>query len=155
MTTAAILTISDTRSLASDKSGQYISQALAEQEVKMAKRLVVKDDVVEIQSAFLQLEQLKIDLLITNGGTGIAKRDVTFPALEPLLSVPIPGFGEAFRSLSYSEIGSHALASRAMAGFNTREQLCFVLPGSTNACKTALNQLILPEFSHLLFERRK
>ncbi|MFD1319131.1 MogA/MoaB family molybdenum cofactor biosynthesis protein [Loigolactobacillus zhaoyuanensis] len=155
MTTAAILTISDTRNLDNDKSGQTIATALATADVDVSQRLVVPDDIVAIQSAFLKLEQTAPDLIITNGGTGIARRDVTFTALEPLLPVTIPGFGEQFRQISFTEIGTHALASRALAGFNVREQLCFVLPGSTNACQTALQQLILPELNHLLFERRK
>ncbi|MFD0896909.1 MogA/MoaB family molybdenum cofactor biosynthesis protein [Loigolactobacillus binensis] len=155
MTTATILTISDTRTLTSDKSGQTIAATLVAAGLTVSQRLVVPDDIVAIQSAFLQLEQTAPDLIITNGGTGIARRDVTFNALEPLLPVTIPGFGEQFRQISFAEIGTHALASRALAGFNVREQLCFVLPGSTNACQTALQQLILPELKHLLFERRK
>lgn len=155
MTTAAILTVSDTRNLDNDKSGQTIATALGTAEITVTQRLVVPDDIVAIQSAFLQLELTEPDLIITNGGTGIAQRDVTFDALEPLLPVTIPGFGEHFRQISFTEIGTRALASRALAGFNVRDQLCFVLPGSTNACQTALQQLILPEWQHLLFERRK
>ncbi|MFC6170905.1 MogA/MoaB family molybdenum cofactor biosynthesis protein [Loigolactobacillus jiayinensis] len=155
MTTATILTISDTRTLDNDKSGQTIATALATAEISVSQRLVVPDDIVAIQSAFLKEEQTDPDIIITNGGTGIARRDVTFDALEPLLPVTIPGFGEQFRQISFEEIGTHALASRALAGFNVREQLCFVLPGSTSACQTALQQLILPELHHLLFERRK
>lgn len=155
MTTAAILTVSDTRNLDNDKSGQTIATALTTAEITVTQRLVVPDDIVAIQSAFLQLELTEPDLIITNGGTGIAQRDVTFDALEPLLPVTIPGFGEHFRQISFTEIGTRALASRALAGFNVRNQLCFVLPGSTNACQTALQQLILPEWQHLLFERRK
>ena len=155
MINAAILTISDTRTLDNDKSGQIIATALATAKVTVKQRLVVRDDIVAIQSAFLQLEQANPDLIITNGSTGIARRDVTIPALKPLLPVIIPGFGEHFRQLSFAEIGTHALASRAIAGFNVRQQLCFVLPGSTNACHTAVQQLILPELKHLLFERRK
>lgn len=155
MTMAAILTVSDTRNLDNDKSGQTIATALGTAEITVTQRLVVPDDIVAIQSAFLQLELTEPDLIITNGGTGIAQRDVTFDALEPLLPVTIPGFGEHFRQISFTEIGTRALASRALAGFNVRDQLCFVLPGSTNACQTALQQLILPEWQHLLFERRK
>ncbi|MDC4185684.1 MogA/MoaB family molybdenum cofactor biosynthesis protein [Loigolactobacillus coryniformis] len=155
MTMAAILTVSDTRNLDNDKSGQTIATALGTAEITVTQRLVVPDDIVAIQSAFLQLELTEPDMIITNGGTGIAQRDVTFDALEPLLPVTIPGFGEHFRQISFTEIGTRALASRALAGFNVRDQLCFVLPGSTNACQTALQQLILPEWQHLLFERRK
>ncbi|MGO3380322.1 MAG: MogA/MoaB family molybdenum cofactor biosynthesis protein, partial [Loigolactobacillus coryniformis] len=94
MTMAAILTVSDTRNLDNDKSGQTIATALGTAEITVTQRLVVPDDIVAIQSAFLQLELTEPDLIITNGGTGIAQRDVTFDALEPLLPVTIPGFGE-------------------------------------------------------------
>lgn len=155
MTTAMILTVSDTRDLNADKSGQYIDTALSKQGIQVTDRHVVIDDMVDIQSQFLQFEQLAPDMILTNGGTGIAQRDVTIPALLPLLSTLIDGFGEAFRQLSFEEVGTHALASRAIAGFNHRNQLCYCLPGSTNACQTAVEQLILPEYEHLLYERRK
>lgn len=155
MTTAMILTVSDTRGLADDKSGQYLEHALKTHGVTVSDRKVVIDDIVDIQSQFLQFEQQSPALIITNGGTGIAQRDVTIPALTPLLPTLIEGFGEAFRQLSFSEIGTHALASRALAGFNQRNQLVYCLPGSTNACQTAMEELILPEFEHLVFERHK
>lgn len=155
MVKAMILTVSDTRNLETDKSGLYIEQALQEQDVTVVDRQVVIDDQVDIQTAFLQFEQREPDLIITNGGTGLAIRDVTIPAITPLLKASIPGFGEAFRELSFKEVGTRALASRAEAGFNFRNQLCYCLPGSTNACKTAMTELILPEYQHLLFERRK
>lgn len=155
MTSAMILTISDTRNLTSDKSGQYLAATLEQAGVTILDRQVVKDDLVGIQAAFLAFEQRNPDLIITNGGTGIAMRDVTIPAITPLLSTIIPGFGETFRELSFKEVGTRALASGALAGFNFRDQLCYCLPGSTNACQTAMEQLILPEFEHLLFERQK
>lgn len=155
MTTAMILTISDTRNLASDKSGQYLAQALQTHGVTVLNRQVVIDDTVDIQTQFLQFEQQGPDLIITNGGTGIAQRDVTIPALTPLLPTLVEGFGEAFRQLSFTEIGTRALASRAVAGFNQRNQLVYCLPGSTNACQTAMEELILPEFEHLIVERHK
>ena len=155
MKCACILTVSDTRDLNTDKSGQLIAERLQQHGVTIMARHVVIDDIVDIQRQFLSFEQLAPDLIITNGGTGIAQRDVTIAALTPLLPTRIPGFGEAFRELSFAEIGTRALASKAEAGFNARNQLCYCLPGSTNACLTALNRLILPEFEHLLFERHK
>lgn len=155
MTTVMILTVSDTRNLTTDKSGQYLAEQFTKASVSVLDRQVVIDDPVEIQAQFLQFELQSPDLIVTNGGTGIAVRDVTIPALTPLLPTIIEGFGEAFRELSFQEVGTRALASRALAGFNTRNQLCYCLPGSTNACQTAMTQLILPEFTHLLFERRK
>ncbi|MCH5461217.1 molybdenum cofactor biosynthesis protein MoaB [Lactobacillus sp. LC28-10] len=155
MTTAMILTISDTRDLTSDKSGQYLETTLRAHGVSVTDRQVVIDDTVDIQSQFLQFEQQSPDLIITNGGTGIAQRDVTIPALTPLLPTLVEGFGETFRQLSFAEIGTRALASRAVAAFNQRNQLVYCLPGSTNACQTAMEELILPEFEHLIFERHK
>lgn len=155
MSRACILTVSDTRDLNTDKSGKLIAEQLQHHGVTVMARHVVIDDIVDIQQQFLTFEQLGPDLIITNGGTGIAQSDVTITALTPLLPTMIPGFGEAFRELSFAEIGTRTLASKAEAGFNNRNQLCYCLPGSTNACQTALDRLILPEFEHLLFERHK
>ncbi|MCD2255675.1 molybdenum cofactor biosynthesis protein MoaB [Lactobacillus sp. CC-MHH1034] len=156
MIKASILTISDTRNLTSDQTGQTIANYLTKNETAVIQqRLVVKDDILEIQHAFTALALADNDLLITNGGTGIAQRDVTFTALKPLLQDTIPGFGELFRQLSYADVGTHAIASRAEAGFTVRNQLCFILPGSTKANSLALEQIILPELTHLLRERHK
>lgn len=155
MTTAMILTVSDTRDLNADKSGLYLETALKSKGIGVLDRQVVIDDAVDIQTQFLLFEQQSPDMILTNGGTGIAVRDVTIPALTPLIPTQINGFGEAFRELSFKEVGTRALASRAIAGFNARQQLCYCLPGSTNACQTAMTALILPEYEHLLFERRK
>lgn len=152
MTTAAILTISDSRQLATDRSGDLIADRLTSHQFTILKRILVKDDLVDIQAAFLQLEQAGPDIIITNGGTGVAQRDTTIPTIRPLLVKVIPGFGEYFRQISLAEIGTRALASQALAGFNYRNQLTYCLPGSTNACQTALDRLIIPEYQHLLFE---
>lgn len=152
MTKAAILTVSDSRQLANDFSGQLISQTLKENGVDTLTRQVVKDDIVDIQAAYLQMEQAGPDIIITDGGTGIARRDVTVAAIKPLLLKTIPGFGEEFRRLSFDEIGTRALSSQALAGFNYRYQLTYCLPGSKNACQTALRRLIIPEYQHLIFE---
>ncbi|MDD9149602.1 molybdenum cofactor biosynthesis protein MoaB [Sporolactobacillus sp. CQH2019] len=155
MTTAAILTVSDTRNLETDTSGQLISSLCEDAGMAIFDRQVVIDDPLDIQISFLSFERQKLDLIITNGGTGIAQRDVTIPAIAPLLTKLIPGFGEAFRAISFREIGTRALASRAEAGFNLRGQLCYLLPGAGNACQTAMEKLILPEYEHLLYEHRK
>ncbi|MFT8822656.1 MogA/MoaB family molybdenum cofactor biosynthesis protein [Liquorilactobacillus satsumensis] len=155
MLKAAILTISDTRTSFDDQSGQYLSQNLEAQHIKVIERRIVHDDIVEIQAGFLSLELSQPQLILTNGGTGIAQRDVTLTAISPLLCELILGFGEKFRQLSFDEVGTRALASRAMAGFNQYNQLCYCLPGSTNACRMALEKLILPEYQHLIFERQK
>ncbi|MRN06769.1 MogA/MoaB family molybdenum cofactor biosynthesis protein [Lactobacillus sp. 0.1XD8-4] len=152
MKKVAILTISDSRTLETDKSGKFITEKLTKAGLVITTRIVVNDDLVNIQAAYLQLEQQAPDIIITNGGTGIAHRDVTIPAITPLLKRLLPGFGEAFRQISFEEIGTRALASQALAGFNYRYQLTYCLPGSQNACQTALDKLIIPEYEHLLFE---
>ncbi|GGI63099.1 molybdenum cofactor biosynthesis protein B [Limosilactobacillus caviae] len=152
MKKVAILTVSDSRTIDDDTSGKLIAEIMTNNGLSLSTRVVVNDDIVNIQAAYLQLEQANPDIIITNGGTGIAQRDVTIPAIRPLLTKIIPGFGEAFRQISFAEIGTRALASQALAGFNHRNQLTYCLPGSKNACQTALDKLILPEYDHLLFE---
>ncbi|MDO4856002.1 MAG: molybdenum cofactor biosynthesis protein B [Limosilactobacillus gorillae] len=153
MLKATILTVSDSRSLKEDQSGHLIARLLEEHTIAVVDHRIIKDDRVQIQAAYLSQELMGADLLIINGGTGVARRDVTISAIRPLLAQTIPGFGEAFRSLSFQEIGTRALASSAIAGFNFYNQLTYCLPGSKNACQTALTQLILPEVDHLIFER--
>lgn len=149
----AIITVSDSRTKANDKSGQLIKAKFLAAEAECLDYVIVKDDLVKIQAAYLQAELTEPDLIILNGGTGIAKRDVTIPAITPLLTAQIPGFGEAFRQLSFTEIGTRGLASRALCGFNYRNQLTYCVPGSVNAVTLALEKLILPDYQHLLFER--
>lgn len=153
MTKLAILTVSDSRNLETDKSGQLISQLAQNKEIKTIERKIVKDDLVEIQAGFLSLEMLNPDLIVVNGGSGFAQRDFTIAALSPLIPQKIPGFGELFRQISYADIGIKAIASKALAGFNYRNQLVYCIPGSTNACQTAMKEIILPGFEHLLFEK--
>ncbi|MBO0450411.1 molybdenum cofactor biosynthesis protein MoaB [Enterococcus sp. MJM12] len=150
----SILTVSDTRSLADDFSGQLIFELLTKKNFNPSRHIIVKDDCAAITHGVGSLVA-NSDAIILNGGTGIAKRDVTFEAITPLLVQEIPGFGELFRYLSFKEIGSHALASRALAGFTQDDTLLFCLPGSTKACQLGMEKLILPELVHLLKERRK
>ena len=131
MLTATILTVSDSRYLAEDGSGALIKARLLENDVTVIDHRIVVDDQVQIQAAYLSQELMGADLLIINGGTGVAQRDVTIPAITPLLTQQIPGFGEAFRALSFKEIGTRALASHAIAGFNLYNQLTYCLPGSS------------------------
>lgn len=149
-----ILTISDTRNLDTDKSGQLLVKALEAAGHLVVQRIVVKDDDFLINEGLAKLKP-KCDCVISNGGTGIAMRDVTFEALWDQVAQEIPGFGELFRMLSYKEIGTRAMLSRAFAGFTLDNVLLFVIPGSSNACDLAINQLIIPELPHFLAERRK
>lgn len=145
----AIITISDTRTTATDKSGQLIHSYLTEAGHKVKTYLIIPDEPREIQQQLTEITANQTDLIIINGGTGIAPRDTTYDALESLLEKTLPGFGEIFRYLSYNEIGSRAIASRAIAGVY-QQTLIFSLPGSSNAVKLALEKLILPEIIHLV-----
>lgn len=151
----AVITVSDTRTSENDTSGQLIQQLLGEARHTLAAYRILKDEPAEIR------EQLKLlcaspdlDALIFNGGTGIAPRDTTYDAIASLLEKTLPGFGEVFRWLSYEEIGSRAIASRAIAGVY-RSKLIFSLPGSSKAVKLAMEKLILPELVHLVKQLNK
>lgn len=152
----AVITVSDTRTKETDKSGQRIISLLKEQDHEVRFYKIVTDDETSIREAVVEAAaQPDIDAVITNGGTGIAKRDVTIETVKPLLEKEIVGFGELFRMLSYTEdIGSGAMLSRAVAG--VREQkIIFSLPGSTGAVTLGMNKLILPELRHVISEIRK
>jgi molybdenum cofactor biosynthesis protein B len=146
----AVVTVSDTRTVETDKSGQRIQQLLHEAGHSVATYTIVKDEPDQIRSHLQTLSQHSdLEALIFNGGTGIAPRDTTYDAIEGFLEKTLPGFGELFRWLSYQEIGSRAIASRAIAGIY-RTKLVFSLPGSTNAVTLAMEKLILPELKHLV-----
>ncbi|MHC5252050.1 MogA/MoaB family molybdenum cofactor biosynthesis protein [Listeria kieliensis] len=151
----AVLTISDTRTLETDTSGALIAELLEANGHHISERLLVPDDANKIRAALKIIEEKQISCLISTGGTGISKRDVTFEALYQQIEQEIPGFGELFRMISYQEIGSKAMASRAFAGFTAKDSLFFALPGSKNAVQTGMQNLILPELPHLIAERRK
>jgi molybdenum cofactor biosynthesis protein B len=146
----AVITVSDSRSPSTDKSGQLIKQLLENVGHYLSFYAVIKDEAELIRELLEDLSQrLDVDVVIFNGGTGIAPRDTTYDALEGLLEKTLPGFGELFRFLSYQEIGSRAIASRAVAGVY-RGKLIFSIPGSSNAVKLAMEKLILPELVHLV-----
>ncbi|HEC2152431.1 MogA/MoaB family molybdenum cofactor biosynthesis protein [Staphylococcus delphini] len=153
----AVLTVSDTRTTETDKGGQSVQTLLqtADFDVEIQHYTIVKDELTAIQAAVQQWLTEDIDVIVTTGGTGIAPRDVTIEAVTPLLDKEIEGFGELFRYLSFTEdVGTRALLSRAVAGTANRT-LIFCLPGSTGAVKLALNRLILPELTHLVYEMNK
>lgn len=151
----AVITVSDTRTVETDKSGQLLQEILRSSGHSTTKYLIIKDEKLAIVAQMEALCQREdIDAVIFNGGTGIAPRDTTYDAIENLLEKILPGFGELFRWLSYQEIGSRAIASRAVAGIY-KSKLVFSLPGSTNAVKLAVEKLILPELVHLVLQLRK
>jgi molybdenum cofactor biosynthesis protein B len=143
----AVITVSDTRTPDTDRSGQLIQQLLTDAGHTIAAYVVVPDEPDQIRSRLQSLSE--IDVVILNGGTGIAPRDTTYDAIAALLEKNLPGFGELFRWLSYEEIGSRAMASRAIAG-TYAGKLIFSLPGSSNAVRLGLEKLILPELVHLV-----
>ncbi|MBD2313981.1 MogA/MoaB family molybdenum cofactor biosynthesis protein [Desertifilum sp. FACHB-1129] len=146
----AVITVSDTRSPSTDKSGQLIQSLLQTSGHAVIAYAVIKDEPAQIQAQLQDLcSHADLDAVIFNGGTGIAPRDTTYDALEGLLEKQLPGFGELFRSLSFAEIGTRAIASRAVAGVY-RSKLIFSIPGSTGAVKLATERLILPELAHLV-----
>ena len=152
--TCAVITVSDRRIPNNDRSGQAIQQLLQQAGHQIGVYLLIPDEPDQIQAELSQLcDRADLDVLIFNGGTGIAPRDITYEVISNVLEKTLPGFGEIFRFLSYQEIGSRAIASRATAGIY-RQKLIFSLPGSTNAVKLALEKLIIPELSHLIRQLR-
>ncbi len=145
----------DTRTLADDTGGALVCELLAGAGHRVALREIVKDDALAIRAALERgLASPDCDAVLLTGGTGVAPRDVTPEAVEPLLERPLPGFGELFRQLSFGEIGAAALLSRALAGL-ARGKPVFAMPGSRAAVRLALERLILPELGHLAGEARK
>jgi molybdenum cofactor biosynthesis protein B len=143
-----VLTASDTRTLRDDKSGQLIKQMFEDAGHRVEFYRIVRDEAEAI--AAIIVEHLgNLDAMIVTGGTGVAPRDVTADVVRKLLDTELPGFGEIFRMLSYQEIGSAALASRALAGMRNGKFLA-ALPGSTGGCRLAMEKLILPELGHLV-----
>ncbi|PLT32287.1 molybdenum cofactor biosynthesis protein B [Bacillus sp. V5-8f] len=151
-----VITVSDTRNPDSDKSGKLMIDRLEENGHKVNEYKIVKDELEEIRRAILHgAENPEVDIILTNGGTGIAKRDVTIETVKDLLDKEIPGFGEIFRMLSYQEdIGSAAILSRAIAGV-VKDKAIFSTPGSTGAVRLAMDKLILPELGHIVKELKK
>lgn len=147
----AILTISDTRTRETDQSGAILTEALTQAGHDVVKYELVKDDPAQIAAQVQASVAAGYQVLLTNGGTGIARRDSTIEAIESLLDKRLPGFGELFRMLSYQDIGPAAMLSRAVAGVSN-QTLIFCLPGSPGAVRLALEHLILPELPHLVWE---
>jgi len=150
-----VITVSDTRTLETDTGGARVEELLVAAGHPVLARRIVPDDAGAIAEALrAALGRDGIDAVVLTGGTGIAPRDVTPEAVEPLLDRVVPGFGELFRMLSYQEIGSAAVLSRALAGLACG-RVVFVLPGSRGAVQLAMEKLVLPEIGHLLGEARK
>ena len=151
----AVVTVSDTRSLETDTGGAKVVELLEQGGHPVADRRIVRDEPGEIAAALRELvARDDVRAVIFTGGSGVAPRDVTPDTVAPLLDRLIPGFGELFRLLSYQEIGSAALLSRALAGLACG-RVVFVLPGSRGAVTLAMQRLLLPELAHLAGEAIK
>lgn len=147
-----VLTVSDTRTPETDTSGAAIQRLLEEAGHVVSRREIVRDEPAEVQRIVkAQLVSPDSQVVITTGGTGITSRDTTYEALAGLLQKRLDGFGELFRTISYEEIGSAAMLSRACAGI-AAGKILFILPGSENAVRTAMTKLVIPELGHLLRE---
>ncbi len=148
----AIVTVSDTRTRANDTGGDLIEQRVTSAGHVVTFRAIVKDEPSQIDALLDQLvSETNAQLILFTGGTGIAPRDTTYDALARKLEKTMPGFGELFRMLSYSEVGAAAMLSRAIAG-TYRGRVIFSMPGSPNAVQVALDKLIMPEIQHLAWE---
>ncbi|MFC3552065.1 molybdenum cofactor biosynthesis protein B [Lysobacter cavernae] len=137
-----VLTVSDSRSLAEDSSGDYLVQALTASGHRLAERQLLRDDRYQLRATVSQwIADDAVDGILVTGGTGFTGRDSTPEALLPLLDKEMPGFGELFRAISFDEIGTSTLQSRAFAGL-ANGTFVFALPGSTSACRTAWEKII-------------
>jgi len=150
-----VITCSDTRTPDTDTSGQLIQKLLKEQGHTVAAYHLVKDEPSKIKAKIkAAVTNKKIQAIIITGGTGISRRDSTFEAVDAMLEKRLDGFGEVFRYLTYQEIGSPAIMSRATAGI-IKGRVLFSTPGSENAVRLAMEKLILPELGHLVKELTK
>lgn len=147
-----VVIISDSRTEQDDESGKLIKQRLADHGHKVISYGILKNDKAAIRAKIEELvEQSELQVIITSGGTGASHRDVTVDTIEPMLEKRLDGFGELFRHLTYQEIGTGSILSRAVAGIiKGKVILCF--PGSVNAATLTMDKIILPEIGHLVRE---
>lgn len=154
-TNFAILIVSDTRNEKTDESGKIAKKLVSDCGHQVFAYKIIRNDKSLIQTTVNEmLQNPEINVIVTSGGTGISKRDVTVEAISELLDKKIEGFGELFRKLSYQEIGEAAMISRATAGA-INGKIIFCLPGSKNAVKLAFSKLILPGLGHIIKEANR
>lgn len=152
---AYVITASDTRTETTDASGRYLREALADRGHEVVGAELVKDEPELVRAAIDRARQAGSDAAIVTGGTGLSRRDSTVEAVRSVLAKELPGFGELFRYLSFAEIGSAAMLSRATAGVTADGLVVAAVPGSTGACRTAFERLLGPELGHLVREARR
>lgn len=141
-----IITLSDSRTIETDESGHLIKELLEADGHKVISHVVIPDEESKLLSA---IRGVNADVIITNGGTGVARRDITTESVEMLFDKKMPSFNALFAQLSYADVGSAALLSRATAGIMGKTAI-FSLPGSPKACRLAMIKLILPEIGHIV-----
>lgn len=151
----AVLTVSDSRTPATDGGGSAIVELLEAAGHRIVARDIVRDEALEIGRRLGEwIRDDEIELVLTTGGTGVSSRDGTVEVVERYLDKKLEGFGELFRMLSFEQVGAAAMLSRATAGL-AHGTLIFALPGSPAAVRLAMERLIVPELPHLLFERSR
>lgn len=150
--TVAIVTVSDSRTPETDKNKHYLEARLTELGHRVGAYRLIKDEPDQVAAALEELAGMPdVQIILFNGGTGISPRDTTYDVISRYLEKTLPGFGELFRMISYEDIGPAAMFSRAAAGVY-RQTLVVSMPGSSNAVKTAMEKLIIPEINHLAWE---
>jgi len=145
----AVITISDTKDESSDESGRILRSGIEAAGHELVRYAIVRDETPAILGSLEDAIRAGADAVVTNGGTGVAPRDVTIEALEPLFEKRLDGFGDLFRHLSFETVGAAAMLSRAVAG-TYRGAAVFCLPGSPDAVQLAWRELIAPELPHLV-----
>jgi molybdopterin adenylyltransferase len=151
----AILTISDTRTPETDTGGDTADELMRGAGHEVVERSIIRDEASSIRTELVGLlARSDVDAVVTTGGTGISARDTTYEVVDRMLEKKLDGFGEIFRVLSYEEIGAAAILSRALAGA-VGPKFIACLPGSRNAVRLAVEKLLAPEISHVVFELRK
>jgi molybdopterin adenylyltransferase len=146
----AVLTVSDTRTVENDTSGAYIADRLGQEGHHIVARTIVKDVESEIRDQMRAwIEGGEVEVIVATGGTGVTPRDVTPEAMRPLITKHIPGFGELFRQLSFAEIGTATIQSRADAAL-CGQTYVFLLPGSTGGVKLGVDKILVPQLDHRL-----
>ncbi|MGH8457895.1 MAG: molybdenum cofactor biosynthesis protein B, partial [Nevskiales bacterium] len=144
----AVLTVSDTRQLANDTSGQVLVEGITSAGHVLAARKLLRDDIGAIRAQVAAwIETDDVDVVLTTGGTGVTGRDGTPEAIAPLLEKTIEGFGELFRQLSYAEIGASTIQSRCLAGV-AGGSFIFCLPGSSGACRLGWEKILQPQLDN-------
>jgi molybdenum cofactor biosynthesis protein B len=151
----AVLTVSDSRTDRTDRGGPLLVELVTAPGHRVVWRRIVRDEVQEIRDGVRDaIHPPEVDAVLVTGGTGVARRDSTIEAVSPMLEKELPGFGELFRQLSFAEIGTAAMLSRATAGVVSGRAV-FLLPGSPDALELAVTRLVLPELGHLLAQARR